>query len=136
MPYVPHGKAALLIPSGSHANPTARHLFAVLTDRCPDNRHLLVSFSTIREDRFHDPTCIVEPGEHPFLAAKSFIEYRSSLIVHTGHLTKMVDLNYYAVKDDISDELHKKICAGLLQSAFSPRLIKNYLAAQQRAGRA
>jgi hypothetical protein len=60
----------LLIPSG-----TKKHLFVVLSEAseaCPDDNVLLVSFSTIREERFYDRTCIVEPEEHPFINKPSY----------------------------------------------------------------
>jgi hypothetical protein len=84
----------LLIPSGSKS-----HLFVVLTEACPEGNILLVSFSTIHEERFYDDTCTVETGEHSFIKNPSYIEYRKARIEKESHINKCKESTYWFPHD-------------------------------------
>jgi hypothetical protein len=114
-------KQTLLIPSG-----TKNHLFVILTEACPEVNILLVSFSTIRDERFYDDTCIVEPGEHPFIKNRSYIEYRKARIEKESHVIKCSEATYWFPHEPVSDELFKRICNGILDSPHTPKRIKDY----------
>lgn len=121
MPYVPHKKGTLLIPSGEGS-----HLFAVITDVCASGNHLLVTFSTVRENRAHDATCIVEAGEHAFLRNKSFISYRHTQVMDAARIGRLVDARTYTAKDDITDALLERLRAGVATSDYTPRFAIDY----------
>lgn len=110
-----------LIPSGNK-----NHLFVVLTEACPEGNVLLVSFSTIREERFYDSTCIVTPGEHPFIKKPSFIEYRKARIEKASHVVKCREATYWFPHEPVSNELFTRICMGILDSPHTPKRIKDY----------
>ena len=68
--FIPFRRASLLIPSGPTHDPQRRHLFIVLTDPFDDtgngvSRVLLVSLASVRDSC--DRTCILKPGDHPFI---------------------------------------------------------------------
>ena len=111
----------LLIPSG-----TKNHLFVILTEASPEGNVLLISFSTIREERFYDKTCIVEPDEHPFIKKPSFIEYRKARIEKESHLVNCRESTYWFPHEPVSNELFKRICNGVLDSPHTPKRIKDY----------
>lgn len=127
MPYVASRKDTLLIPSGPAAQPHALHLFVVMTDVCRDNRHLLVSLSTIRSS-FHDPACIVRAGEHDFIKADSYVDYQHARTDHTRHLTKCVDDFVFFSRPPISEALYARIAGGLKVSRFATPANKAYFA--------
>jgi hypothetical protein len=114
-------KQTFLIPSGCK-----NHLFVVLTEACLEGNILLVSFSTIREERFYDETCMVYPGEHPFIKNPSYIEYRKARIEKEAHLIKCRDTTYWPHHEPVSDELFKRICNGVFDSPHTPKRIKEY----------
>ena len=62
MSYVPFKKGTVLIPSGG-----VKHLFGIITDKCPDGEHLLVNLTSIRLGIKHDDACEVSIGEHSFV---------------------------------------------------------------------
>ncbi|RZT31794.1 hypothetical protein [Cupriavidus agavae] len=88
MTFVTCKRATLLIPSGPPADPERFHLFVLLTDPDPEGRVLLASFSSIKPGMFHDPTCIVEPGEHPFVTRLTWVNYSHCRIEEA---TKLLD---------------------------------------------
>ncbi len=88
MTFKPQKKATLLMPSGPPDDPERRHLWVILTDSCQHEANLLVNVSTLRDGRFHDPACILEPGEHKRITVRSWIEYRRAKAVYSSALIK------------------------------------------------
>jgi hypothetical protein len=81
MPYVPAVKDTILIPSGN-----GLHLYAIITPQCRWGHHLIVSISSIKQGRYHDPTCELEAGKHSFVTRPSFVHYGSARTVDAVHL--------------------------------------------------
>jgi hypothetical protein len=119
---------ALLIPSGPQDK---NHLYFVLTEKCVEENHLLVSISTVPERGFYDATCILEPGDHPFILHQSFVFYRTPQVYSASKIARFVRLKYFQPKEDSSPELIQRICAGILTSSFTPRFHQRYFEAQQ-----
>lgn len=126
MPYVPALGHALLISSGTVADPDKMHLFVIVSDKCPLNTHMLVSISRIKEGVYHDPSCVIEPGEHPFITERSFVAYHMARTLPSANLTKCVDGWVYRQKEDISPDLLKRIQDGILKSPEIPRGMRRY----------
>jgi len=114
---VPHKKGTILKPSGNK-----EHLFVILTDECAEKNHLLVNFSSIHEGVYHDDACVVNPNEHPFIKHPSYIEYRKAETVKASHLIRCD----FIQKEDVSSDLFKRICDGLMLSIHTPQRIKKY----------
>jgi hypothetical protein len=124
--YKPAKGSALLIPSGTPANPSGKHLFVVLTNPCEGNQHLLVSISSIKPDRYCDPTCSLEVAEHEFIEQQSFVFYqRPKQLPHVG-IVKCTKSGLYSPKKDCTAELLEKIRAGIIASPMTPRWAKEY----------
>lgn len=121
MPYVPYKNGTLLIPSGN-----SEHLFVIVTDVCPAGSHLLVNFCSIKPQVRYDATCIVNPGEHPFIKHPSYMLYRMAEIQPAARLTKMVEGWMYKPGEDATDALVAKIRAGVAASRFTPQRIVDY----------
>jgi hypothetical protein len=124
--YLPGKGCTLLIPSGTLLDPDGKHLFVVLTNPCEGGHHLLASISSVKPNRAHDPTCILEAGEHPWLDRKSYVFYaRVRQVPHAG-LIKCVRSGLYIPKENCDEPVLKKICAGVTESAMTPRWAKEY----------
>lgn len=121
MPYVPVVQDTLLIPSG-----TGQHLFAIITPRCRWDHHLIVSFSSIKAGRYHDPTCVLEVGRHPFIKVPSFVRYETARTVDAPHLATCVDNGSFLPREPIPDDWLKRICDGLAVSDRVKPRIWNY----------
>lgn len=122
MPYIPARCDTLLIPSGP-----SEHLFVITTDACPMGSHLLVNFSSVKAGRTIDSTCIIEPGEHPFIGHRSFVLYRSAQIQTANRLSTLVDGWLYKPHERATSELTDRILSGFSVSPFTPNFIKSYL---------
>jgi hypothetical protein len=114
------------MPSGPLADPERKHLWVVLTDPCPQQSNLLVSICSLRPDRFHDPACVIEAGEHPRISHKSWVEYRRSHIARAGALVNGEKAWLYKQDAPVCDELFERITTGLLRSDHVPERVKRY----------
>jgi hypothetical protein len=126
MPFNPTKKATLRMPSGPPADPDRLHLWILLTDICPAGAHLLVSTSTLKEGRFHDPCCIIEPGEHRRIKLRSWIEYRRCKVILSTSLINGEAAWLYHADDLVTDGLFERICAGLMDSEHTAIRNKRY----------
>lgn len=126
MTFQPQKKATLLMPSGPPDDPERKHLWIILTDPCPDDANLLVNVSTLRDGRFHDPACIMEPGEHKRVTVRSWIEYRRARAMHSAALVKGEAAWHYRRAEPVTDALFDRICKGLMVSDFTPNRMKKY----------
>ncbi len=113
--------AAFLIPTDS---PSSHHLFFVV---CNNETHcLLVSLSTVREDRPCDRSCIIEPGEHPFVKKKSFVNYIRVKEELLSDILAWSANKSHIRKPDASEKLVSKIKKGGAKSKALPKKYKHY----------
>ncbi len=82
--FVPYRRATLLIPSGPAHDPDRKHLFIVLTDPAQvleytEKYSLLVGVASVQTDLPHDPTCLLDAGDHEFIRHKSYVHYARAL---------------------------------------------------------
>lgn len=126
MTFHPRKKTTLLMPSGPPGDPDRLHLWILLSDPCALEAHLLVNVSSLRDDRFHDPACVIEPGEHKRITSRSWIEYRRARIELSSTLIKGEAAWFYRMSEPVSDSLFERICNGLLESELTPLRMKRY----------
>src|SRR5689334_21602470 len=80
------------MPSGREGD----HLFVVLNNPAAFEGYggrphvVLVNFSTVRPGIFHDKTCVLEAGCHPFVKAESYAVYKRARIEPAKHLEQRV----------------------------------------------
>lgn len=129
--YQPVRRATLLIPSGPAHDLDRKHLFIILTDPVADpfnggkDSFLLTSLSTLDTALPHDPTCILHPGDHPFVTRDSYVSYRDSRIIETAKIINGVETGVFVVKDLMDSRIVDKICNGLT-SHQTPEKIKRF----------
>lgn len=120
-----HPKAGecLLIESG----PVGKHLFVLVLDKKINNKLCILSvpICTARESARIDESCMVQPGEHPFVKSESFVEYRNSRIDLVDNLLNRVKEKTFIPHDPASKELLDKIKDGLKASKEVKRHIKD-----------
>jgi hypothetical protein len=117
---------AMLIASGPSGGD---HLFIIVTKRCRDNRHLLVSISSIREGRAYDPACVLDAGDHPFVHHPSYVVYAKPEERPAGFITNMLTKGAYRIQDDVHPAVLERVCDGMSRSEFGrPWAIKYFQA--------
>lgn len=114
----PYKRAAFLKPTDE----AAHHLFAVMNDPCVARLCLIVNISSIGS-RVHDPACILDVGDHPFIRHRSYVVYRLAETIHAIRYTQFVAKGIYIPRDDWAPAIFAKIAAGLHQSGDVPKRI-------------
>ena len=114
MTYVPYKGGTLLVPSG----PSGMHLFTILTNRCDDGFHLLVSITSIREGIAYDPACVFAGDEHPFTKHPSHVFYRIMEQKRSEALANGVAKGLFIPKEDMPEVPFQNICNGIETSEF------------------
>lgn len=119
-------RSTLLIPSGPARDPDRRHLFIILTNTCDQGCQLLVSLSSYYDDKTCDETCILSPGDHPFIQRLTFVEYRKARIEETARLLRGIRDQKLIPRQPVNEDIFESLCEGLLSSIFTPRKIVSY----------
>jgi hypothetical protein len=130
MPYVPYKKGTVLIPTGG-----TKHLFAIVTDKCPAHEHLLVNLTSVRKGVSHDPACEVGPGEHAFVKQESYVEYRRAETMAAARISARVDDGTFTTHDDLSNALLQAFRDGIEDSDHVAQRILDYFQKAKSAGR-
>jgi hypothetical protein len=111
MPYSPYEMAGLLMPYND-----APHLFAVMNDPCPDGQCLVLMVTTLKAGRYHDPACLLNVGDHPFIRHPSWIAYRIAETPRAAHVGNMVDKKLFIPRDDWTPAVFNRLAAGIYNS--------------------
>lgn len=125
-----HRAATVLVPSGPGEK---RHLFALLLDPVvvagygPAPQVLLASICTVKPGLIIDPSCLLAPGDHPFIAHDSYVDYSFTRMETRAHVDKCVESGAFTAKEDCSPELIRRIVQGALVSKRIPREFKKVL---------
>lgn len=129
--FIPAKRATVLIPSGPAHDPGRFHLFILLTDAITAEKLvLIVSISSVKAGVWHDDTCVLAIGDHPFIKQASWVDYRSARIEPAAKLTSGVHKGLLVAQGTISHAVFLRICEGLLKSPQAkPRFGSFYLEA-------
>jgi hypothetical protein len=122
----------LLVPSGTLSDPSRHHLFVLVTNACNANFHLAISISSIKSGISHDPTCIIEKDEHPFVDLRSYVVYARPQQLLRPNIVRCADGRIYTPKEDCNAAVLQRICDGVMESSFTPRWAKSYFATNRK----
>ena len=96
-----------------------------MNDPSKDGTCLCVMLSSVKQNRVHDPACILDKGDHDFITKQTYAVYRLAEQEILAHITNMVAKKYYFLKADMSENIFAKVVAGLHASNNTrPRIIK------------
>lgn len=102
-----------------------RHLRVVITDPNEDNEFLTVSIDTYKS-RFQDDSCIIQAGEHQFIKHVSFVNYRYAKVLSFAKIFNGLKQHIFIRKEDVSEELLRKIQDGAKKSKNLSREFKSW----------
>lgn len=116
---------SLFIESG----PIGKHLFLIVLNVKDGNQQLVVSVPvcTVRDHAKIDLACVIQPGEHPFVKAESFVQYRDARIDPVSHMIRCVQERTFVPNSPATNALFAKIKQGLKDSRFVKRHLKDLL---------
>lgn len=121
---------SILVPSGPEEK---QHLFSIIIDPVTVSGYgskplaLLVCAVSIKPGIIIDDSCLLFPGDHPFIIHDSFIDYKFTRLEHKEHLEKCVNKGLFTVKEQCSSDLIKRIIEGALKSKRLSREYKNII---------
>lgn len=120
----------LLIPSGPNGG---QHLFALMIDPVKVEGYgdracvLLASITSIHAGVPYDDSCVLGPGDHPFLQHESYVLYSKARLDPVEHLEARVQEGIFTEKEACTPELIKKIIQGALKTRRIPLDYKRLL---------
>jgi hypothetical protein len=109
--------ATYIVPSGPNKK---EHLHVIVAHPNKNGTFIWVSVCSVKNGIYHDPTCIISGGSHPFLPNKSFISYNFAYFQNLNHINKMIGLRYYRQSTDIDAADLARICQGMNISLETP----------------
>ena len=121
MAQLPYKSGGLLIPF----NPEL-HLFCILNDPCASRLCLVTMITTIYDGRHHDPACVIDVGDHPFIRHPSYLLYRAADTLRASQIVSLIDQKYYIPREDFEAAVFKRIRDGLFASDETKRWAINY----------
>ena len=128
--FLPLKRATLLVPSGPKNDPDRKHLFVLLTDPANDGSGgrpvLMVSLSSVKSGVPHDPTCILYPGDHPFVKRESFVLYARARIEMADKLLRGIKDEKLVAHDPMELGVFTRICKGVEVSRFTPQKLHKF----------
>lgn len=92
---------------------------------------LIVSVTTFREGKPHDPSCFMNPGDHSFIRRKSYIPFQFAKVRTNADLDNLLSNGRIILEDDqISDAVLQRIHLGAAVSEFIPLRFVDLLRSQ------
>jgi len=99
------------------------HLWFVCTQ--PNGAGEIVVFNlTTRQSWAKDLTCILKPGEHPFVVRESIVYYQRGLLLPVSKVQAGIARGTCKTRPPGSPALMQKIREGALQSAFTAKKLQ------------
>lgn len=99
------------------------HLYFVLSTPSPFSQVAIANFTTAR--RLGDWTCVVEPGEHPWVRHRTLVAYDRARLVDVAAFEKRIATGIYLpYPEPLTPGLLERIQQGALASAHTVARVK------------
>jgi hypothetical protein len=95
-----------------------KHLWVIISGsgERPDDPALIVNLSTWHSGR--DKACILEPGDHPFVKHKTYVNYRHARRTTTQKLEQALALGLFVPHHRVSAHVLRMMREGAAKSRF------------------
>jgi hypothetical protein len=113
----------LLKPGYTFYSSLNDHLWIVLTEPNSDDKVICVSFTTKREHS--DCTTECDAKDHEFLKHATVIAYRFAILIPVKKFEECLATGAFDPREQCGSKLLKRILEGLLDSDFTPNLVKD-----------
>jgi hypothetical protein len=94
------------------------HLWIVITEVSSEGKFIMVNLTTLDED-IEDTSCILCPGDHPYITHPSVISYKDTKEFDTSFYDRALAAGRIHSYDRFSQEIVRKIQQGALTSNFT-----------------
>lgn len=110
---------------GEQAHGTHHLWIVIYVPKIPTERAVLINVSKRRPN--DDSTCILKPGEHPFIKTDSYVRYQSATTPTLHQLQQAVQSGLLTRQPSASAALLAKLMAGAKASVRLPAEIREIL---------
>jgi len=118
------------MPSGNDGY----HLFIQVTEQLGENNEILiVNASTIHPNIYHDSTCVLNVGDHPFIIHPSYVRYDKSRIVPIEKIQNGIRTNTLIPREMLSEDVFNRLIQGFHNSPHVAPLILSFLEEDQNS---
>ena|SRR2546426_3108540 len=117
-----HAGAAVVLTGHPVPQP---HLWLILTDPDPETDQV-VAVMVVSRRPHTDKTLTLLPGDHPFIAHESSVDYGGVKRLQTARLKAALKNGRGEVKEDVNKDLLRRVRAGLLASSRTPHHMVDY----------
>lgn len=134
MSFAPRSGVVLLIPIKG-----IEHLAVMLTDLADlkaggARKSLFVNLSSVRSSKNADQTCILHPGDHPFIRQASFVFYARAFIKVESDIIRNVRNGKWLPQEEFTPAIFSRICTGLERSPNTGPAIRRFYNLAKRRG--
>lgn len=102
------------------------HLFFVISDPALDAKQVVV-VPLMTWDEYKEQTCVLVPGDHPFIRHRSYIDYGCAKSVDATKVERSIKAKQFRTNKRASDDLLRKIREGADRSDFLPLGLRDIL---------
>ena len=124
------GDAFLLTTKGINDHPQV-----VISDPGQNSEELVVvsltSYNTISNESRKDGSCILQPGDHPWIKHTTCVSYRDGRIVSEGRLDAMLAARQIELLEPVTDPILTRIIEGAENTEELPNKCKALLEDQR-----
>ena len=106
------------------------HLWVVVSDPAKDSQRVLIVNMTTVRNRFHDPACVLNAGDHREVKHQTYMNYRDSRIVRNSALEAQLSTGQIAVNEKVSECVLDRIRRGAASSDYIPMAHRELLVEQ------
>ncbi|MEX2120191.1 MAG: hypothetical protein WD847_11405 [Pirellulales bacterium] len=96
------------------------HLWVVISDPGKDDEQVVIVNLTSHDSPEKDDSCILDPGDHPWVRHKTSVRYRDARVASERDLDKLVKKRKLKPQNPVSNETLGKILAGAQMSPHFP----------------
>lgn len=109
-------QGTLLILSGP-----VNHLHVIMNDPVYSHEHgyegvLAVNITSLKPDIFHDSSCVLTPGCHPFVIRDSWVVYKDAVVLNAARLDFKVDSGEVVTHQPVSNAVYQMVRDGFDKS--------------------
>lgn len=114
-------RGSTLLISGTHRNPDVSHLCIVLNDPPDADPKQVLYVPVITARKKSDTTCVLEVGDHEFIAHKSCVHYATA-----GVRTVQQLANRGSLREPLRNDVLERVCKGIFDSPQSRPWVKEF----------
>ena len=113
------------IRAGKHV-PSDPHLWVIISDPA-QNRQKLVAVNLTSQRTDKEQTCVIQPGEHPFVTKESVVMYAGATVVSEAMILSAKQAGMLRFPPAVSQGLLQRIRAGAQRSIRLPTAARRVL---------